>query len=62
MWESGGVTPLVRFGTRWRGVVSLAPTLNPHGKSPRYTLNTKLGYSQSRYEHFGGSEKVFVFA
>jgi hypothetical protein len=38
-------------------MVSLALTLRISGKSPRYTLNTKLGDSQSLYEHFGEEKK-----
>jgi hypothetical protein len=49
-WGSGGIVPrIVDLGTRWRWVVSftLRP-LYPHGKSPWYPLDRRLGGSQSR--------------
>jgi hypothetical protein len=48
-WESGGIAPRVLdFGTRWRRVVNFTPRpLYPHGKSPRYPLDRRMGGPQS---------------
>jgi hypothetical protein len=57
-WGSGGVTQrILDLGTRWRWVVSF--TLRPfcpHGKSPWYPLDRRLGGPQSRSAG-GGEEK-----
>jgi hypothetical protein len=44
-WGSGGIAPrILDLGTGWRWMVSFAPRpLYPHGKSPWYPLDTRLG-------------------
>jgi hypothetical protein len=57
-WGSGGIAPSIfDLGTRWRCVVNFTPQpLYPHGKSPWYSLNKKLGAPQS-HSGCGGEEK-----
>jgi hypothetical protein len=59
-WGNGGIDPsILDLGTRWRWVISFTPRpLYPQGKSPRYTLDRRLGGLQSRSGH-GGEEKNF---
>jgi hypothetical protein len=49
-WGSGGIAPrILDLGTRWRWVVSFTRRpLYPHGNSPRYPLDRRLGGSESR--------------
>jgi hypothetical protein len=55
---SGGIAPcIIDHGTRWRWVVGFTPRpLYPHGKSPWYPLDRRLGGPQSRSGR-GGEEK-----
>jgi hypothetical protein len=55
---SEGIAPrILDLGARWRWVVSFtARPLYPQGKSPWYSLDRRLGVSQSRSE-CGGKEK-----
>jgi hypothetical protein len=47
---------ILNLGARWSWVISFTPwTLYPQGKSPSYTLNRRLGGSQSRSGR-GGEE------
>jgi hypothetical protein len=57
-WGSGGIAPrILDLGPRWSLVVSFTPrTLYPHGKSPWYPLDRRLGGPQSRSGR-GGEEK-----
>jgi hypothetical protein len=50
VWGSGCIDPrFLDLGTSWRLVVSFTPRpLYPRGKSPRYTLDRRLGGPQSR--------------
>jgi hypothetical protein len=46
------------FVTRWRYIVTFTPQpLYPHGKSPSYPLDRRLGGPQSR-SRCGGEEKI----
>jgi hypothetical protein len=48
-WRSGGIDPRIEFGTRRRWIVSFMPRPPyPHGKSPWYLLDRRLGGPQSR--------------
>jgi hypothetical protein len=45
---------ILDLGTRWRWVVSFTRRpLYPRGKSPRYSLDRRLGGPQSRSERYG---------
>jgi hypothetical protein len=57
-WESGCIAPrILDLGTIRRWVVSFTPRpLYPQGKSPRYSLDRRLGGPQSRSGR-GGEEK-----
>jgi hypothetical protein len=54
-WGSGGISRrLLNLGTRWKRAVSFTPRpLYPRGKSPRYSLDRRLGEPQSRSGHSG---------
>jgi len=47
---SGGIAPrILNLGTRWRRVVSFTPLpLYPSKKSPRYSLDRRLGEPESQ--------------
>jgi hypothetical protein len=49
-WRSGGISPLILDpGIRWMWVVSFTPRpLYPHGKSPWYPLDRRLGGPQNQ--------------
>jgi hypothetical protein len=49
-WGSGSIAPrILDLGTRWRWMVNFTPRpLCPHGKSPWYPLDRRLGELQSR--------------
>jgi len=57
-WGIGSIAPrILDLGPRWRWVVSFTPRpLYPHGKSPGYLLDRRLGGSHSRSRR-GGEEK-----
>jgi hypothetical protein len=57
-WGIGGIVPrILDLGTRWRWVVSFTPRpLYPHGKSPWYPLDRRLGGAQNRSVR-GGEER-----
>jgi hypothetical protein len=50
---SGGIAPrILDLGTKWRWVVSFTPRpLYPHGKSPWYPLDRRLGGLRNRSGH-----------
>jgi hypothetical protein len=58
-WGSGGIaSSILDLGIGWRWVVSFTPQpFYPQEKSPRYTLDRRLGGPQSRSGHSGGEEK-----
>jgi len=49
-WASGGTVPrILNLGTRWRWVVRFTPLpFYPQGKTSRYPLDRRVGWSHSR--------------
>jgi hypothetical protein len=51
---------ILDLGTRWRWVVSFMPRpFTPGGKSPRYTLDKRLGGPQCRSGRCGLEKNLF---
>jgi hypothetical protein len=60
---SGGLVPLINFGTRWRCVVNFVPQpLYPRDKNTRHPLIRGLDESQSYSGHFGEQKDLNPFA